>query len=147
MKLKFLEQYKHLGKEIYILFWGRIVTSMGSLIWPLLTLILENKLGYDATLIAGISFAMSILQFPMLLLGGRLADKRNRKNVIVICDLVTVVCYIICGLIPLSAYSIGLFYVACVFATIEGPSYDALIADLSDGERTGKRHTAFSISE
>jgi len=31
---------------------------MGSLIWPLLTLILENKLGYDATLIAGISFAM-----------------------------------------------------------------------------------------
>ena len=63
MKLKFLEQYKHLGKEIYILFWGRIVTSMGSLIWPLLTLILENKLGYDATLIAGISFAMSILQF------------------------------------------------------------------------------------
>ena len=130
MKLKFLEQYKHLGKEIYILFWGRIVTSMGSLIWPLLTLILENKLGYDATLIAGISFAMSILQFPMLLLGGRLADKRNRKNVIVICDLVTVVCYIICGLIPLSAYSIGLFYVASVFATIEGPSYDALIADL-----------------
>ena len=52
MKLKFLEQYKHLGKEIYILFWGRIVTSMGSLIWPLLTMILENKLGYDATLIA-----------------------------------------------------------------------------------------------
>ena len=79
------------------------VLGMGSLIWPLLTLILENKLGYDATLIAGISFAMSILQFPMLLLGGRLADKRNRKNVIVICDLVTVVCYIICGLIPLSA--------------------------------------------
>ena len=146
MKLKFLEQYKHLGKEIYILFWGRIVTSMGSLIWPLLTLILENKLGYDATLIAGISFAMSILQFPMLLLGGRLADKRNRKNVIVICDLVTVVCYIICGLIPLSAYSIGLFYVASVFATIEGPSYDALIADLSDGEDR-ERHTAFSISE
>lgn len=142
MKLKFLEQYKHLGKEIYILFWGRIVTSMGSLIWPLLTLILENKLGYDATLIAGISFAMSILQFPMLLLGGRLADKRNRKNVIVICDLVTVVCYIICGLIPLSAYSIGLFYVASVFATIEGPSYDALIADLSDGE---DREKAYSL--
>lgn len=142
MRLKFLEQYKHLGKEIYILFWGRIVTSMGSLIWPLLTLILENKLGYDATLIAGISFAMSILQFPMLLLGGRLADKRNRKNVIVICDLVTVVCYIICGLIPLSAYSIGLFYVASVFATIEGPSYDALIADLSDGE---DREKAYSL--
>ena len=42
MKLKFLEQYKHLGKEIYILFCGRLGTSIGSLIWPLLTLILEN---------------------------------------------------------------------------------------------------------
>lgn len=79
--------------------------------------------------------------------GGRLADKRNRKNVIVICDLVTVVCYIICGLIPLSAYSIGLFYVASVFATIEGPSYDALIADLSDGEDREKAYSPSSISE
>lgn len=29
MKLKFLEQYKHLGKEIYILFWGRIRNKHG----------------------------------------------------------------------------------------------------------------------
>ena len=44
-KMKFIQQYKNLSKEIYILFFGRVVTSMGSLIWPLLTLILKNKLG------------------------------------------------------------------------------------------------------
>ena len=38
-KMKFIQQYKNLSKEIYILFFGRVVTSMGSLIWPLLTLI------------------------------------------------------------------------------------------------------------
>ena len=32
---KFLAPFLHLSKEIYILFFGRIVTSMGSLIWPL----------------------------------------------------------------------------------------------------------------
>ena len=39
---KFIGQYRNLNREIYVLFWGRIVTSMGSLIWPLLTLILKN---------------------------------------------------------------------------------------------------------
>ena len=115
---------------------------MGSLIWPLLTLILKNKLGYNATTIATLTMAMSILQFPMLLLGGKLADTLNRKKIIIVCDLVTVVSYIICGLLPLSNYSIALFYIAGVFATIEGPSYDALVADLSDSE---SREKAYSL--
>ena len=139
---KFLAPFLHLSKEIYILFFGRIVTSMGSLIWPLLTLILKNKLGYDATEIAVITMIMSVLQFPMLLLGGKLADARNRKWIIVCCDMVTVVCYIIAGCIPLSAVIIVLFYIAGMFATIEGPSYDALVADLSDGDN---REQAYSL--
>ena len=140
--MKFIQQYKNLSKEIYVLFFGRIVTSMGSLIWPLLTLILKNKLGYNATTIATLTMAMSILQFPMLLLGGKLADTLNRKKIIIVCDLVTVVSYIICGLLPLSNYSIALFYIAGVFATIEGPSYDALVEDLSDSE---SREKAYSL--
>ena len=140
--MKFIQQYKNLSKEIYVLFFGRIVTSMGSLIWPLLTLILKNKLGYNAMTIATLTMAMSILQFPMLLLGGKLADTLNRKKIIIVCDLVTVVSYIICGLLPLSNYSIALFYIAGVFATIEGPSYDALVADLSDSE---SREKAYSL--
>lgn len=140
--MKFLKQYANLGKEIYILFWGRIVTSMGSLIWPLLTLILKNKLGYDATAIAAISMGMTLLQFPMMVLGGKLADSANRKHIIVICDLVTVVFYILCGLLPLSNWSIAFIYIASLFATIEGPSYDALIADLSTSDT---RKQAYSL--
>ena len=139
---KFLAPFLHLRREIYILFFGRIVTSMGSLIWPLLTLILKNKLGYDATEIAVITMVMSILQFPMLLLGGKLADTHNRKWIIVLCDMITVVCYIIAGCIPLSGISIVLFYIAGMFANIEGPSYDALVADLSDGD---DREQAYSL--
>ena len=139
---KFIGQYRNLSREIYVLFWGRIVTSMGSLIWPLMTLILKNKLGFDATTIALITMVMGILQFPMMLLGGKLADSRNRKHIIVVCDLVTVGCYIIAGLIPLSKFSIALFYIAGMFATIEGPSYDALVADLSDSD---SREKAYSL--
>ena len=44
--------YRGLKKEIYILCFGRFVTAMGSLIWPMLTLILKSKLGYDAVQVA-----------------------------------------------------------------------------------------------
>ena len=50
----FLKQYMGLRKELYIIFWGRVVTNMGALIWPMMTLILKNKLGYSASQVAGI---------------------------------------------------------------------------------------------
>ena len=140
--MKLFNQYKNLSREIYVLFFGRIVTSMGALIWPLLTLIMKNKLGYSATTIALIDIVMLIMQFPMILIGGKLADHANRKLIIVICDMITVTAYIICGIIPISNYSILILYVASVFATIESPSYDALIADLSDSEG---REQAYSL--
>ena len=140
--MKFLNQYKNLSKEIYILFFGRIVTSMGSLIWPIMTLILKNKLGYSATTIATIDMVLAIIQFPIVILGGKLADSVSRKKIIVCCDMVTVICYFISGLIPLSFVSVALFYIAGLFATIEGPSYDALIADLSDSDN---REQAYSL--
>lgn len=43
--MKLFKQYKNLSREIYVLFFGRIVTSMGSLIWPLLTLIMKINWG------------------------------------------------------------------------------------------------------
>lgn len=45
---KWFSMYLGLPKEIYVLSFGRIMTSMGALIWPLLTLIMSNKLGMSA---------------------------------------------------------------------------------------------------
>ena len=39
--------YSHLPKEIYVLAFGKIMTSMGALIWPMLTLIMSEKLGLN----------------------------------------------------------------------------------------------------
>lgn len=140
---RFFEQYKGLKREMYILFYGRIVTSMGSLIWPLVTLILKNKMGLGAGTIASLVLVMSIIQLPLNLLGGKMADKLNKKKIIICCDLVTVVCYLICGFIPLSYVSIALFYTASAFAAMEAPAYDTLVADLTSGE---EREKAYSLS-
>ena len=68
-----ITQYGGLKKEIYILFIGKLVTAMGSFVWPMLTFFLTTKLGLsDSTATLMIATA-SILSFPAALLGGKLA--------------------------------------------------------------------------
>lgn len=61
-------QYRGMRRELYILFWGKAATNMGAMIWPMLTLILSNKLGMNAQEIAKITIAMGVVQFPANLL-------------------------------------------------------------------------------
>lgn len=56
-------QYRGLRRELYILFWGKAATNMGAMIWPMLTLILSNKLGMNAQEIAKITIAMGVYSF------------------------------------------------------------------------------------
>ena len=79
---KMFGQYRGLRRELYVLFWGKAATNMGAMIWPMLTLILSNKLGMDAGEIAKITISMGIVQFPVNLIGGKLADHCNKKKLI-----------------------------------------------------------------
>lgn len=136
-------QYRGLKKEVYVLFYGRIVTNMGAVIWPMMTLILSNKLGMKASDIASLLLVMGCIQLPFSLLGGKVADSFNKKYCIIVCDLVTVACYMICAFIPLSMISVGLFFIAGVFAAVEHPAYNALLADLTNAD---ERERAYSLS-
>lgn len=140
---RFFKQYGGLKREMYILFYGRVMTSMGALVWPLVTLILKNKMGLNAGTIATLVLFMGIIQLPLSLIGGKMADRLNKKRIIICCDLVTVVCYMICGFIPLTYFSVFLFYTASAFATMEAPAYDALVADLTSSE---EREKAYSLT-
>lgn len=135
-------QYAGLRRELYVLFWGKAATNMGAMIWPMLTLILSNKLGLEAKEIAAITISLGVIQFPVNLIGGKLADHCNKRNLIICCDLVTVVCYLLAACFPVSMHQIFLFFTASLFQTVENPSYDALVADLSSSK---DRERAYSL--
>ena len=137
-----LTQYRGLRKEIYILFFGRIVTSLGSMVYPMLTMILSQKLGMNAFAISVLTVASMCIMMPANLLGGRLADRCNKKRVIVVCDCISVVCYIACASLPLGYPTIALMIAAGLCQSMEHPSYNALIADLS---ATADRERAYSL--
>ena len=143
MKTGLLSQYRGLRKELYILFIGRIMTNMGSMIWPMFTLILNRKLGLNATIIAACMVIFSLINLPISLIGGKLADKLNKKNIIVVCDLISIASFVYCSIVPVTITSIAIFAVASLFQTIEWPSYDALVADFSTSR---DRERAYSLS-
>ena len=128
--------YSGLRKEVYILCFGRFVTAMGSLVWPMLTLILKSKLGYDAERVALWFLVFSVLQLPFSLLGGRMTDAYNKRNLIVVFDLISVGLYLFTAFLPLSTLSIVIYFAGSLFQSMEWPAYDSLIADLtSDHDR------------
>ena len=140
--MKLINQYRGLRREIYILFFGRIVTNLGSMIWPVLTMILSQKLGFSAGEIAYYFVGFSVIALPATLIGGRIADRFNKKWIIVVCDSVSVLCFLICAAIPLGIGTILLFMIAGLFQNVEYPAYDALFADLS---ATKDRERAYSL--
>ncbi len=140
--MKLLNQYRGLRREIYILAFGRMVTSLGSMIWPVMTMILSQKLGFSAAEISYFFVASSIIMLPANLIGGRLADRLNKKRLIVFCDSVSVIFFLVSAVVPLGLGSILCFVVAGILQSVEYPSYDALFADLST---TKDRERAYSL--
>lgn len=138
-----ITQYAGLKKEIYILFIGKLVTAMGSFVWPMLTFLMTTKLGLgDGTSTLMIATS-SVLSFPAALLGGKLADKFSRKSIIILFDCLTVSFYILAAILPLSIGTAIILFLAGLFQTIESPAYDALNSDYSTSQQ---REKAYSLS-
>lgn len=145
MKFKFglFSQYKGLSKSAYVIFIGKLITNMGAFIWPLLTLIMSEKLGYSATTIALLSAGIMIAYIPANILGGILADKFSKKKIIIIFDVISVLFFMACAFIEPGTPMIIAFVIAGLFATMEGPAYDALVAEAS---KPKERERVYSLT-
>lgn len=140
---KIITQYAGLKREVYVLFAGRIVTAMGSFVWPMLTFLLTTKLGFSDGVATLFIATAGLISLPMALLGGRLADRFPRKNIIIIFDCLTVALYVLAAILPIGYHTAAIIFFASLFQTVESPAYDALNADYSTTEQ---REKAFSLS-
>lgn len=136
-------QYAGLKREIYVLFIGKLVTAMGSFVWPMLTFFLTTKLGLSDGTSTLLIASASVLSFPAALLGGKLADRYSRKNIIIVFDLLTISFYCLAAILPLTIGTAVILFLAGLFQTLESPAYDALNADYST---SAQRVKAYSLS-
>ena len=141
--LKLFTQYGGLKREVYILFFGKLVTAMGSFVWPMLTFFLTTKLGLSDGLSTLLIATASVLSFPAALLGGKLADRFSRKSIIIVFDCLTVTFYLLAAILPVTIGTAIMLFLAGLFQTIESPAYDALNSDYSTSKQ---RERAYSLS-
>lgn len=139
---KLLTQYSGLKREIYILFVGKLVTAMGSFVWPMMTFLLTTKLGFSDGVATMLIATAGTISLPVALLGGKLADRFPRKNIIILFDCLTVSLYVLASLMPIGYHTAVIIFFASLFQTMESPAYDALTADYSS---TRQREKAFSL--
>ena len=76
-------EYRGLRRENYVLFFGAIVTNLGGMVWALVTLILSRKMGMNAEQVAIVMTAYGLALLPVALLGGRMADRFDKKRNII----------------------------------------------------------------
>ena len=138
-----IAQYGGMKREIYILFVGKLVTAMGSFVWPMLTFFLTAKLGLSDGMSTFLIATASVLSFPAALLGGKLADRFSRRSIIILFDCITVSLYLLAAVLPLTIGTAAILFLAGLFQTIESPAYDALNSDYST---TQQREKAYSLS-
>lgn len=141
--MKILSQYKGLNKEIYVISFCKLIDCVGSMIGPMLTLILSIKLGMNASEIAMHFMLVMALSLPIHLFSGKLTDKINKKLIINVCDITTALLYIACGIIGLNKTTLWLYIIGDLLQTAESPAYESLIADYTT---TKDRDRAYSLN-
>ncbi len=109
---------------------------------PLLTMILTKKLGF-AEDEAGIFITILLAtQMPMMLIGGKLADKFGRRRLIIVFQYLGAATYIACGFVPVSNVTIYLIMAASYFFSLTFPALEAVTMDLTN---TDQRKEAYAL--
>lgn len=132
MKLNKLKVYSGFSKSIYIVFIIRIVNSMGNFVFPFLTLFLTEKLGFS-TIEVGKYFMLSACSQAIgSIVGGKLTDRCGRKRLLVICQIISILCFVPCVFLINSIIVPKLIILYGLFSGICGPASSAIIIDLTD---------------
>lgn len=134
--------YRGLPKEIYILFLGRIVNSIGAFVYPLMALILTQKVGMSKTDAGRFVTFISICQVPCMIIGGKLTDTIGRRKIIIIFQCLGAGALLVCGFLPPSMLMAKILVLSSCFYSLSGPAYDAMNADITTPEN---RKASFSL--
>lgn len=138
-----LSPYRGLPREIYIIFFARIVNAMGAFVWPMMTLLLTKKIGLS-TAEAGFWLAVSgVMAMPASLIGGKLTDTVGRRTVILLFEGTAVLLFGACAFVEPSMLMVYMLMSAGVFFGMAEPAHNSLIADLTTPEN---RDGAYSLS-
>ena len=143
MKIKnFFEDYTELPKSIFILFFAQIVSSIGSFVFPFLTIFFTKTLLYSEQQAGFYVMLATGAKIPGLLLGGKLVDIFGRKRIFVIFSTISALFILSCLIVQKKEIIPWLLVLSAVFNGANYPALKAMAADLTNPDN---RKAAFSL--
>lgn len=140
--MKMIDQYKGLPKEVYVILAARIISAMGMFVYPFLTLFLSSRMGLSETAIGAFILVISLSYIPAAVLGGKLADRFDRKTTYLAAMVASDVALLAAGFLS-ESFSVVYFLIASFFfMNMSMPVLAAMMMDLTDPEN---RSESFSL--
>jgi MFS family permease len=138
--------YRGLSKEIYILAIGRVINAAGTFVFPLLTLILTQKV-HMSSADAGILLSASGIVFMLSgIIGGKLSDHIGRKKIIIIFNTLGASGYIAAAVMGMSMTTVMVILFSGFVMGIADPASGALVADITTPKNRDSAYSLFYMA-
>ena len=124
-------EYRGLPREVYILFFARLINSAGWFVFPFLTFYMTQKLGMDADVSGLFLMIIAALQGLGSVVGGKLADHMGRKAILLLFQTLSALIFGVCGFLGETILVPYLLMGASFCGSIAHPANGALVTDLT----------------
>lgn len=135
-------QYRGLPKQVYIMLIARIVAATGAFVYPFITMLLSSRLDFSDQEISIYLLILAATYVPSSLLGGKLADRFNRKYVFIAVMCVADISFFIGGFFCTSIHVIYLILIGYFFMNMGSPVIAAMMMDITN---PGNRQESLSL--
>lgn len=130
--------YRGLPREAYVLFFARMVNSLGNFVRPLLTLLLTDRLAMRQARAGFFVMLASLMYVPGSMLSGRLADRIGRKKVFFGFWALAVLTLVPCAFLGASPIVVWLLILHSFLSGAGWPVLTAMVTDLTNRENRAR---------
>ncbi|MCX7745311.1 MAG: MFS transporter [Clostridia bacterium] len=138
----FFSEYKSLPKGVLALFMSRVIATLGSFVLPFLTLYFVLKLGLNENVAGFFITLISLSYIPSALIGGKLSDHYGRKNIIVICQILSAIFLLL--VVFIDTASVKILFIIASFAILN-ISFPVLLSFIADLTTPDQRKASYSL--
>lgn len=139
---KIIGPYRGLPAGVYVLSLANVLNNLGSFIWPLMSLLLTERLGFSKAAAGLFTTSTIVVSGAASLAGGRLADRLGRKRIFLVTRTLGALFFVPCAFLDASPMVPWLFLINSALMSLSSPALNAMVADLTDRDR---RPAAFSL--
>jgi len=126
-KFKIFSSYNGISREVIILFFSKIIVSLGSFVIPFLSLILTQQMDFSSSKAGLYITIVSLAYIPGIIIGGRLADYSNVKNALVLSQIISAICFLCVPLTSIIWIKLALIISSFVMLGISYPCVDTIV--------------------